>query len=152
MTEPVAPPNVHELLPHSGRMLLIDEILEVDTETAVSKSRVSEKWPLFDGEAVSPLVMIELVAQTCGLSNGLDRMQTQGDDSNKMGFLVGIKTAQFFVDSIPIGTDVVTEATNRFKFETFREIEGSVKNGSNIIGEVTLQVMQAPGASSTHTP
>lgn len=145
MTEPVPPPSVHELLPHSGRMLLIDEILKVDTETAVSKSRVSEKWPLFDGHTVSPLVIIELVAQTCGLSNGLNRMQTQGNDANKMGFMVGIKRAQFHVDSIPLGADVVTEATNRFKFETFREIEGSVKNGFDIIGEVTLQVMQAPG-------
>jgi predicted hotdog family 3-hydroxylacyl-ACP dehydratase len=143
MAETLPRPSVEDLLPHGGRMLLIDEILEVDTETAVSKSRVTENWPLFDGMAVSALMIVELVAQTCGLSNGLDRIRTQGEDSSKKGFLVGIKSARFYVDSLPLGAEIITEATNRFKFEAFREIEGTSRIGSDIVGEVTLQVMQA---------
>jgi predicted hotdog family 3-hydroxylacyl-ACP dehydratase len=143
MAETLPHPRIEDLLPHSGRMLLIDEILEVDTETAVSKSRVSEKWPLFDGTTVSSLMIIELVAQTCGLSNGLNRIRTQGEGSIKKGFLVGIKTARFYVDALPLGAEIITEATNRFKFEAFREIEGKARIGSDIVGEVTLQVMQA---------
>lgn len=149
MNEPVLQPNIQDLLPHKGRMLLVDEILELDRETATTKSKVSEEWPLFNGKAVSPLVIVELVAQTCGLSNGLNRLLTKGKQSTKMGFLVGIKTAQFHVDEISLGTALITEATNRFKFETFREIEGTVKIGSTIIGEVTLQVMQAPDDTPT---
>lgn len=135
--------RVEDLLPHRGRMRLVDDILELNTEIAVSKSRVTNQWPLFDGSGVSSLMIIELVAQTCGLSNGLNQMQTHG--SIKKGFLVGIKAASFEQAVLPLGAEIITEATNRFKFETFREIEGTSKIGSTVVGKVTLQVMQAPG-------
>jgi predicted hotdog family 3-hydroxylacyl-ACP dehydratase len=135
--------RVEDLLPHRGRMLLIDEILKVDTESAISRSRVTEAWPLFDGVGVPALMIIELVAQTCGLLNGLCRIQEQGEDSEKRGFLVGIKMAKLYIENLPLGESILTEARNRFKFEGFREIEGFAKMGSKLVGEVTLQVVQA---------
>lgn len=138
-------PRITDLLPHRGRMLLIDEIVTLDLEAAVSRSRVAQTWPLFDGTGVPAFMVIELVAQTCGLCNGLQRVLEQGEDSIKKGFLVGIKTAGFHMDTLPLGTDILTEAHNRFKFEGFREIEGVSRIGGRIVGEVTLQVVQAEG-------
>jgi predicted hotdog family 3-hydroxylacyl-ACP dehydratase len=136
-------PSIEDLLLHRGRMLLIDEIVTLEIEAAVSRSRVSEAWPLFDGAGVPAFMVIELVAQTCGLSNGYHRRLVRGEDSNKKGFLVGIKTARFHVENLPLGADIITEARNRFKFEGFREIEGSARIGARIVGEVTLQVVEA---------
>lgn len=138
-----AHPSIEDLLPHRGRMLLIDEIVMLDIEAAVSRSRVMNTWPLFDGAGVPAFMVIELVAQTCGLSNGYHRRLVQGEDSDKKGFLVGIKTSRFHVDRLPLGADIITEARNRFKFEGFREIEGFARIGAGIVGEVTLQVMRA---------
>jgi predicted hotdog family 3-hydroxylacyl-ACP dehydratase len=135
--------SITDLLPHRGRMLLIDEIVALDLEAAVSRSRVAQTWPLFNGTGVPAFVVIELVAQTCGLCNGLQRVLEQGEDSIKKGFLVGIKTAGFHMDTLLLGTDILTEARNRFKFEGFREIEGISRIGGRIVGEVTLQVVQA---------
>jgi predicted hotdog family 3-hydroxylacyl-ACP dehydratase len=137
--------RITDLLPHRGRMLLIDEIVTLDLEAAVSRSRVAQTWPLFDGASVPAFMIIELVAQTCGLCNGLQRVLEQGEDSIKKGFLVGIKTAGFHIDTLPLGTNILTEAQNRFKFEGFREIEGISRIGARIVGEVTLQVVQAAG-------
>jgi predicted hotdog family 3-hydroxylacyl-ACP dehydratase len=137
--------SIKDLLPHRGRMLLIDEIVSLDPEAAVSRSRVAQSWPLFDGTGVPAFMVIELVAQTCGLCNGLQRVLEQGEDSIKKGFLVGIKTAGLHMDTLPLGTDILTEAHNRFKFEGFREIQGVSRIGGRIVGEVTLQVMQAEG-------
>jgi len=143
MSNPTALPEIEDLIPHRGSMLLLDEILTVDPQAAVSKARVKETWPLFDGSGVSALILVELVAQTCGLSNGLGRILEKGPDSEKTGFLVGIKTAALHVETLPVGTLIITEARNRFEFESFREVEGVARAGDDILGEVTLQVMQA---------
>lgn len=136
------PPGIEELIPHRGEMLLIDEILEVTAEGAIARSRVNETWPMVGEEAVSALILIELAAQTAGLCSGLERIQNKGRDSDKKGFLVGIKQASLHVETIPVGTEVIMEARNRFKFESFREIEGICRVGKDTVAEVTLQVMQ----------
>ncbi len=139
-------PDIEALLPHRGRMLLIDRVLHADAASATSAATVGPHWPMFDGRGVSSLMAIELVAQTCGLSNGLRRIAEQGADSEKKGFLVGIKSARLHVAAIAQGTTVITEARNRFVFETFREIEGTARVEDHVIGEVVLQVIQAaPG-------
>ena len=143
MISPPHSPSIADLLPHRSRMLLIREILQVDTDTAVSRSIISDQWPLFDGTGVSALLIIELVAQTSGLSNGLDRLIKEGPGTETKGWLVGIKKAELFVDRLDVGAVVVTRAKNSFKFEGFREIEGSATIGEKVVGEVTLQVVRA---------
>ena len=89
--------GIEDLLPHRGRMLLIDEIIEVDDKKAVTGATVTELWPLFDGKAVSSLILIELVAQTAGIVNGWVRIEKKGKNSKKEGWLVGIKQSRFFL-------------------------------------------------------
>jgi predicted hotdog family 3-hydroxylacyl-ACP dehydratase len=143
MTDLFNNPSITELLPHRGRMLLIQEIVRVDRDTAVSRTVVSDRWPLADGAGASPLSIVELVAQTSGLSNGLDRLIKEGRGTETKGWLVGIKKAEFYTDLLPLGAVVETKTENSFKFEGFREVEGSVMIGDTLVGRVTLQVMRA---------
>jgi predicted hotdog family 3-hydroxylacyl-ACP dehydratase len=143
MINPHNCPGITDLLPHRGRMLLIHEIVQVDKDTAVSRSIVNDQWPTFDGAGVSPLIIIELVAQTSGLSNGLDRLTKEGEGTETKGWLVGIKKAKLHVNVLALGALVTTHAKNSFKFEGFREIEGQAMIGEQVLGEVTLQVMRA---------
>lgn len=134
---------VEDYLPHSGRMRLVDEIMEVDEEKAVTRSRVTAEWPLFDGCAVSPIVLIELVAQTAGICNCWNGIREQGDRFVKKGWLVGIKLSRFYVDSIPLDALILTSTRNQFHLEAFREITGTAFIESKVIGEMTLQLVQA---------
>ena len=59
--------NIDELLPHRDRMRLVDEVIEVNEKKAVTRSKVTENWPLFEDDSVNPIVLIELVA--CGANN-----------------------------------------------------------------------------------
>jgi predicted hotdog family 3-hydroxylacyl-ACP dehydratase len=136
-------PGIEDLLPHRGRMLLIDEIVNIDKDAAVSRATPTDQWPLCDGSRVSPLLIIELVAQTSGLSNGLERLTAEGPGTETKGWLVGVRKAIFHVPAIALGEVIVTEAKNSFKFEGFREIEGCCRVGGKIVGEVTLQVVRA---------
>lgn len=143
MTCPSTYPSLEELLPHRGRMLLIDEIVKIDGESAVSRATPTDQWPLSDGGMVNSLLLIELVAQTSGLSNGLECLTAEGQGTRVSGWLVGIKKANLKIPAVALGGVIVTETRNSFKFEGFREIEGYCKIGEEVIGEVTLQVVRA---------
>ena len=134
--------NIEDLLPHRDRMLLIDEILEIDDKTAVSRSTVTDQWPFFDGKTVDSIILIELVAQTAGINNGWVRLKTHGQNSEKKGWLVGIKQSRLFVDAVSLNELIITKAENQFEYENYRHIAGFASIGSKIVGEVTLQLIQ----------
>ena len=134
--------NIEDLLPHRDRMLLIDEILEVDNRMAVTCAIVTDLWPFFNGNSVDPLVLIEVVAQTAGINNGWVRIQKHGKDSEKRGWLVGIKQSRFFVDTLALNDRIITCVENQFKYEGYRQILGTARIGLEIVGEVVLQVIR----------
>lgn len=135
--------TLEDLIPHRGRMVLIDEILEVDAGHALTASVMSAAYPLVDAEGVQPLIMIELAAQTAGVCNGWDRIRTKGIDSEQMGWLVGVKRARFYIEHIPLGSRVVTRSENSHNYGSLREVASILHLDDKCIGEVTLQLFQA---------
>lgn len=135
--------TVEALLPHRGRMKLIDEILSIDEQQAVTRSTVTERWPFYQDNGINNLVFIELVAQTAGISNNYAGIKKQGDKYVPSGWLVGIKQACFNVDRVELNTEIITRAGNAYAFESYREIFGTVEIGSTVVGEVRLQVIQS---------
>jgi len=131
------------LLPHRGRMLLVGEILSLDDEQAITLSVAHRNWPLVKDGVVNPLILVELVAQTAGVHNGLRRLKTRGEGSETRGWLVGIKKAVFHVNAIALGEPVTTTARNAFVFENLREITGTASINGRLAAEVTLQVVEA---------
>ena len=134
--------NIEDLLPHRDRMLLIDEILEVDDKTAVTRATVTDQWLFFDGQTVDSLILIELVAQTAGINNSWVRIKKHGQDSEKKGWLVGIKQSRFLVDSVSLDDLIITRAENQFEYESYRHISGIARIGDDIVGEISLQLIQ----------
>ena len=88
--------QIEDLVPHRDRMLLIGEVLEVNTIQARTVSSVNANWPLTGPEGAEPLICVELAAQTAGVCNGWDRIKNRGLDSEQMGWLVAVKRAEFF--------------------------------------------------------
>ncbi|MDF1593480.1 MAG: hypothetical protein P1P89_18380 [Desulfobacterales bacterium] len=131
------------LIPHRGRMKLVDGIIEVDDKRAVTSATVTGQWPLFKDKTVHSLVCIELVAQTAGVSNCWNGINKHGKDFVNRGWLVGIKSAVFHLDAIPLDARVITRTENQFEYEGYREILGTVETGSKLIAEVRLQLMQS---------
>ncbi len=142
MTIKLSDLTLEDILPHRGDMVLIGDVLEADDTHALTTSVISASFPLADETGVQPLIMVELAAQTAGVCNGLDRIRTQGIDSNSMGWLVGIKRAQFYVTCLPFGSTVVTRSENIHNYENLREVSCVVHMDDILIGEITLQLYQ----------
>lgn len=134
--------DLKDVLPHRGNMLLLDAILEADLSYAVTSSVMTASFPLTDDNGVQPLIMVELAAQTAGVCNGLDRIQEQGLDSDKTGWLVGIKRADFYVDCLPLGKTVLTRSENSHAYDKLREVSSVLHMDGGLVGEITLQLYQ----------
>lgn len=137
------PISLEDLVPHRGRMLLLSEVVSYDDQQARASAVVSEHWPMVTEMGVNALVLIELVAQTAAINNGWQIIQQQGMKKSHRGWIVGIKSAQLFVDSIAVGSTIVVESRNQFEYENFRITQGVAMIGNQIGAEVTLQLIQA---------
>ena len=136
-----------DLLPHRGRMLLIESILELNEDGAATRSVVSPEWPFCDGRGVAAIVLIELVAQTAGIHNGWIRDRRHGPETDKRGWIVGIRQARFAVEAVPLNAELITRTENRMEFEGFRDIYGTVALETGTAAEITLQLLRSPPAA-----
>lgn len=132
-----------DFLPHRDRMRLIDAIIDVNEKSAVTQATVTDQWPFFTNESVNSLVLIELVAQTAGISNCWEGIRKHGENFVTKGWLVGIKKAHFNMNNIPLSTLITTRTENQFIFENFIEILGTVEIESKIVAEIWLQLVQS---------
>ena len=134
--------DIDTLVPHKRPMRLIDEVLDVSGDTANTAATVTSEWPTFAEGAVHALVLVELVAQTAAVVGGYKALTSPSDNNVRKGMMVGIKRAEFKVDTLPLATRLTTRATTRALLENFKEIQGLVMIDEEIVGEVSLQGVQ----------
>ncbi len=132
--------DIEDLIPHRSRMKLIQEILEADDTSALTAAVVRESWPLYSDNAVNPIVLIELVAQTAGIATGYKNKKKTGKGVS--GWLVGIKKADFYNDNITLGTRIVSQAKILYEHESYAVFEGSVFSEAGKLAEMELQLFR----------
>ena len=132
--------DIESLIPHRKKIKIISGILDIQENSAVSTAVVNSNWPLFDGEAVNSLVLIEAIAQTAAIIEGYKRKQ-RGESGIK-GWLVGIKNAEFYEEKIPVNTNLVIMLESRYSFDNYGVVEGTVKSGEKVLATATLQAMR----------
>ncbi len=135
--------TLEDLLPHRDTMLLVEEIVEVDDVRALTRSRVSSTWPIAGDNGVSPLVLVELAAQTAGVCNGWKRVRRLGRDSDNSGLLVAVKKAEFYCENLQFGMVVTASSENTMDFDNFLEVTSRLFHGDELLADIVLQVYQA---------
>jgi predicted hotdog family 3-hydroxylacyl-ACP dehydratase len=132
--------DIESLIPHRKKIKIISGILEIKETTAISTAMVNPDWPSYDGAAVNSLVLIEAIAQTAAIVEGYKRKQ-QGKDGVK-GWLVGIKSAEFNMEKILVNTSLIIMIENKYTFDNYAVVEGTVKTGEKVLATATLQALQ----------
>lgn len=101
--------RIHEVLPHSGGMLLLDELLEHDEEHVSCAVRVRAHTRFCDGEKGVPAwVGIEYMAQTMCAYSGIEEVRAGLRPS--IGLLLGTRRYQADVEWFAPGSDLVVRA------------------------------------------
>ena len=132
--------DIESLIPHREKIKIISGILEIKETTAISTAVVNPNWPSYDEGEVNSLVLIEAIAQTAAIVEGYKRKQ-QGKDGVK-GWLVGIKSAEFNMEKIPVNTNLIIMIENKYSFDNYAVVEGTVKTDEKILATATLQALR----------
>jgi predicted hotdog family 3-hydroxylacyl-ACP dehydratase len=132
--------NIEELIPHREPIRIISEVIEIADDCATTSAVVKSNWPLFDGNGVNSLILIEAIAQTAALVEGYKKKK-QGEPGVK-GWLVGIKNAEFKQAKIPVNTRVVVSVKSMYSFDNYGVIEGTVKCGEDVLVVAVLQALR----------
>ncbi len=132
--------DIEALIPHREPIKVITEVVELHENSGTAAAIVNERWPLYDGHAVGALALIEAIAQTSAIVEGNKRMQ-EGKSGVK-GWLVGIKSAEFSTDSIPVNTPITVHVDSVHSFDNYGVIEGVVKSGDEILLKAVLQAIR----------
>lgn len=134
--------KVEELIPHQDRMKLLEQILGHDQgEYGIVSAVPKDTWPLCNGTDISPLVAIELVAQTTAVLVALD--SSEESVSNRLGYIVGIKAARLSREPVQVGTMLTIQTEKHLWHDNYGVFQGVVKHESVNWGEVRLQVLRA---------
>ena len=132
--------NIEDYIPHREPIRIISEVIEINKESAITGAVVNSNWPLYDGNAVNSLVLIEAIAQTAALVEG-HKKKKQGKAGVK-GWLVGIKSAEFKQATLPVNTRVVITVKRLYSFDNYGVIEGAVKSGGDVLAVAVLQALR----------
>jgi predicted hotdog family 3-hydroxylacyl-ACP dehydratase len=135
--------DLDTLLPHRGRMKLLDKVLEVDDHSAVSKAIVADEWPMTANGTADALVLVELAAQTSAVCIGWKELKKDlGSRLEGRGWLVGIKEAFFYLDRIAVDAEIITRTNINFTLENYTEIQAQSESGGDVIAQIVLQVLR----------
>jgi len=137
------------MIPHRGSMMLVQEIVEVGGNRCVTVSTALPGWPTCENGSVNPVILVELVAQTAGVNFGWQECHSDRP-SGKVGWLVGIKKAEFYLDRIPVGTRIMVAIEESKREESYAVIAGRVRINGEPAAEVELQVFR-PEKDNHHT-
>lgn len=132
--------DIDSLIPHRKPIRIISDVLEIQEDYAVATAIVNPDWPLFDGDAVDSLVLIEATAQTAAIVEGYKRSK-QGKAGVK-GWLVGIKNAEFNVAKIPVNTQLTIFVNSKYSFDNYGVVQGTIKSGDDVLAIIVLQALR----------
>ncbi len=132
--------DIESLIPHREPIKIMTEIIALSDNFGSAAAVVNERWPLCDGRVVQSLVFIEAIAQTAAVVEG-NKQRQEGKGGTK-GWLVGIKSAEFKENTVPVGTRIVVEVKSLYAMDNYGVIEGIVKTGDRILFKAVIQAMR----------
>jgi predicted hotdog family 3-hydroxylacyl-ACP dehydratase len=102
--------DIAELIPHSGRMVLLDNIIDADEHSLSAELTVRNDGLLGDANSVPAYAGIEYMAQAIAAFAGIQAQQA--DEPIKIGFLLGTRRYASNVSSFAVGTRLTIHIKN----------------------------------------
>lgn len=106
---------IEKLLPHAGRMILLDRVVTWEAERIVCERVVRRGDAFVDASGLPAWAGVELMAQAIAAWNGCQVLATGGDV--RPGFLLGTRAYRADVDAFPLGAKLTIETVRSFHDE-----------------------------------
>ncbi|HEY4294159.1 hotdog family protein [Luteibacter sp.] len=106
---------IETLLPHAGRMILLDRVVTWEAERIVCERVVRRGDTFVDATGLPAWAGVELMAQAIAAWNGCQVLAAGGHV--RPGFLLGTRAYRADVDAFPPGARLTIEALRHFHDE-----------------------------------
>lgn len=133
--------DIAELIPHSGRMVLLDRIIDFDEQSLCAELTVRDDGLLGDNKSVPAYAGIEYMAQAIAAYAGIQAQQA--GEPIKIGFLLGTRRYTSNVGSFAVGTHLNIHIKNIMQDEKLGVFDCKI-NATGIEVIANLTVYQPP--------
>ncbi|NID15355.1 hotdog family protein [Luteibacter yeojuensis] len=106
---------IEKLLPHAGRMILLDRVVTWEAERIVCERTVRRGDALVNATGLPAWAGVELMAQAIAAWNGCQVLAAGG--LVRPGFLLGTRAYRADVDAFPLGAKLAIETVRSFHDE-----------------------------------
>ena len=137
-TEPLPP--VADLLPHSGQMVLLDQLLSYQKDRAITEVTLTEDTLFLRNGRIRGIVTLEYMAQTVGSFVGM--VDRHFGRNIEIGFLIGIRQMQLFESYFHVGDRLEIEAIHVWGDAKLGSFKAHVKKEDRIVAQATLTVFR----------
>ncbi|MBP3194599.1 MAG: thioester dehydrase [Cardiobacteriaceae bacterium] len=98
--------NPAKFMPHSGKMVLIDEIIQFDKNSLTASAKINKEHIFLDGrDEFSSVLGLEIMAQGVACYAGIGNYLN--GEKVRLGFLLGTRKLNIHQEKIKLGTQLV---------------------------------------------
>ena len=133
---------VEALLPHSGDMVFLDQVIACEEHALVSRVVIRDNCPLFDHLKghMPAWVGIEWMAQSVSAMAGVHRL-ADGKDV-LLGFLLGARSYQSYCDSFTLGEELIVRVNRNYQEGDLGAFDCLIERDGKIVAEATITAFQ----------
>ncbi|MGB1016236.1 MAG: hypothetical protein ACPG4T_19020, partial [Nannocystaceae bacterium] len=135
-------PSVTDLVPHRGKMLVIDAVKSWDGGVLVCEATVAGESIFVDESGQTPAMLaLEQMAQTCAAFMGL-----RARESNEpvcIGYLLGCRSLELLTDVLTVGDSLSITVEQVGALQTMASFDCRVTRGEQAVATGVLNVMYA---------
>lgn len=125
-------------LPHGGPMLFLDDVIDVSWTRIVTETVIGPEFLLLREGRVSPLVVIELFAQSAAAL--MAHRSAQSDAPDVSGYLLGARKLDVSVDGFAPGDTIRTEAEEKWGAGALAQFACKCLVGDRVVAEGAINV------------
>lgn len=130
---PASPYSLDDLIPHRDAMMLIDKVVSCDLAAATLTASVTIKPQWQENWAA-----IEFMAQAAAALAGLADHANGWQGAPRMGFLLGTRKLEIFIDRFIVGHTYFITASNSFFADGVASFDCKILDGDTLIAKATL--------------
>lgn len=131
--------NIQNYLPHRAPLLMVDDIVDITSETAETIFRIKEDNVFLDNAKLAETGLLENLAQTCSCIFGQSFFSNPDKKTKVIGFITNIKKIEVY-DLPKIGQQILSRAKLISKYDNICNVSCESFLEGNLIIKADLNL------------
>lgn len=127
---------IQELIPHSGAMVLVDDIIEKKDDFISVKTLIKDGNPFLKDDKFPTFNTLEIMAQSLVVYRGYNDQSS----SNRLGFLLGARKFEIIKPNLNIGDELITKTQISEDFDGMGVYESAVYVENELVASARISV------------